>query len=441
MSGLDDMKAALEKKLDERRAIHVERTEKESADFRAVLMSGIKIPPPSELTRRVDALGSNWNKTESVLPRTTGLVEISGSAGLKKIDETFSQLFELHSFYSTDRLAYPTVYSTTLEDFYTPMLESYDVSQTTLQEIRNQSVEEAKIVAREKGGGVWGYNLPGKGAYLNGWLFTYNKNIPPLEALSNPELAPKIAVIAIHEKLGHGFLAAYSTLGEVKTRLGLDRIELAHRFGLREAEDPVSSLRTEQHSLIFNASQFLEEGWATWLETFMGVVLFKFGDHPNHSFKAIKAAINSIPEYVPQRKEIVDKLLASMLTIFGEYRVSPEDLLTATLTLEAMGGAFQDELGQPLRYAIGERMMVQAAQNLGPLCVPYAALIAANVTFDLASLGLSDLKHLLTSDPRLNPNARLAAISRLQLTERNNVRELASRASEELNFSIPPEIK
>ena len=36
MSGLDDMKAALEKKLDERRAIHVERTEKESADFRAV---------------------------------------------------------------------------------------------------------------------------------------------------------------------------------------------------------------------------------------------------------------------------------------------------------------------------------------------------------------------------------------------------------------------
>ena len=150
MSGLDDMKAALEKKLDERRAIHVERTEKESADFRAVLMSGIKIPPPSELTRRVDALGSNWNKTESVLPRTTGLVEISGSAGLKKIDETFSQLFELHSFYSTDRLAYPTVYSTTLEDFYTPMLESYDVSQTTLQEIRNQSVEEAKIVAREK---------------------------------------------------------------------------------------------------------------------------------------------------------------------------------------------------------------------------------------------------------------------------------------------------
>ena len=441
MSGLDDMKAALEKKLDQRRSLHIERTEREAADFRAVLAREIKIPLPPDLFQRVETLGAHWTAPESTMPHIPALVEMSGTARLKELDEAFSHLFSLRSYYHTDRLAYPTVYCENLEEFFIPMLESLDASPTTHQEALNELVEDAQQTARERGGGILGYNLPGKGAFLNGWLLTYKTNIPPHEAFTRPDLANRIYETAIHEKLGHGFLFAYSALGQVKTRLGLDSIELANRFGLRDADDPASTLRRAQNNLIFNSSQLLEEGWSTWLETFMGVKVLKFGVHPRHEFKRVVDAIKSIPSNQPHRKEIIDNLLGALALIFGEDEVDPQLLLKATLILESAGENFAEMLGQPLRYAVGELMMVQAGLNLGPMCAPYAALIAANVTFDLNTVGLTDLQLLLNGDPRLNPDARLAAISRLKLKEQNDVRALASLASESLNFSSPPEIK
>ena len=443
MSGLDDMKAALDKKLDERRASHVERTEQEAADYRAVLMNEIKIPLPSDLSRRVDALGSNWAKTESVLPRVPGLVDISGSNRLKEMDDAFSQLFGLRAYYQTDRLAYPTVYTETLEEFFSPMFESLDASRSTHEVVLQQEIKEAKELAEKSNGdsGTFGYCVPGRGAFLNGWLVSFNQNITPRQAFSNPQLANEIYKIAIHEKLGHGFLAEYSALGQIKSRLGLDSIELANRFGLRTADDPASTLRIVQSNLIFSASRLLEEGYATWLESFMGTHVLRDGVHPKHKIQPTIEAIHNLPENIPDHTKWINILLASLDAILGEDEVEPRIILEATKYLEMFGDLSQKPMTQPLCYAAGELIMMQAERNLGPLCVPYAALIAANITFDLTSVGVTDLQMLINSDPRLNPDARLAAISRLKLKEKNNIHELASLVSEKLNFSCPAEIK
>jgi hypothetical protein len=85
--------------------------------------------------------------------------------------------------------------------------------------------------------------------------------------------------------------------------------------------------------------------------------------------------------------------------------------------------------------------MSQAEHNLGPLCVPYAALIAAYVTFDPASMGRIDLEDALNTNERFNPNVRMAALSRLKLNDKNSVSELTSRAASELSFSIPAELR
>ena len=115
------------------------------------------------------------------------------------------------------------------------------------------------------------------------------------------------------------------------------------------------------------------------------------------------------------------------------------------LLLDNVKGPLDDQLaeklGQPLRYILGELLFCQAEENLGPKCVPYAALIAANVTLDPAQMGLSDLSTLLKGDARLNPNARMAAISRLKLQQKDDVRDMAKMVSAQLSFSVPKELQ
>jgi hypothetical protein len=121
------------------------------------------------------------------------------------------------------------------------------------------------------------------------------------------------------------------------------------------------------------------------------------------------------------------------------------DLHKAVLAIDVLGNDleehFQSTLGQPLEYAVGELILMQSENNLGARCVPFAVLVAANLTFDLSEISLVDLSALMQNDLRLNPDARLAVLSRLRLGEKNSVSELAESAAAKFSFSVPPELK
>ncbi len=440
MSGLDDMMAGFQKDLEARRARHEAQVEREATDLREVILREIQLPPMPDLSRRVTDLGQNWQKPTVSAP-IHSQVDMSGLGKLRELDEAFNGFFKLQSYFSTNRLAYPTKYCETLEEFFRPMVESSDYSEQAREQELAEMVADAIETAKKHGGGTMGYNMPGKGAYVNGWLLAYRSGLTPRQALDNPQLLNDIYETAIHEKLGHGFLFAYSALGAVKTRLGLERIELAQRFGRREVDDPLYSLRMQQHGLIFNTSQFLEEGWSTWLETFMGAGILKSCSHPRHDVNKIVQAIKSLPSDQPNRQEVIETLLTAMVILFGEEDQDPGVVLKAILVMESCGGSFGSQLKQPLRYALGEMLFLQAEANLGAVCVPYAALIAGNVTFDPASMGITDLKMLLNSHPRLNPDARMALISRCGLAEKNNVPLMAEKIASLLSISAPAELK
>ena len=85
--------------------------------------------------------------------------------------------------------------------------------------------------------------------------------------------------------------------------------------------------------------------------------------------------------------------------------------------------------------------MSQVEANMGSACVPYVALIAANVNFNFEKISLTDLASLLVNDPSLHPDARLAALSRIKLKQKGSISELAQRAQAELSFSVPQAIK
>lgn len=442
MSNMDDLKTSFEKKLDAQYAAHSARLEQDLAELRASLLRAYNPVPLPEAPRRAAQMAATW--AAPAASPLNGLVELSGSSKLKEVDDAFLQLFILGAYYPTNRLAYPTVYCETLAEFFSPQLEQLNLSSQARQAVLKDMIADAEQTAREHGG-ILGYNLPGKGAYLNGWLFAYNTQVPASQVFAHPALARRVYETAIHEKLGHGFLFGYSALGQVKIRLGLGQAEIARRFDLRTVDDPLASLRNAQAGLVFQVSQLLEEGWATWLEMYLGAALAGEKHQPRYSLPQVLAVIQALPAELPGRETIQQSLLTALLLLFGEDETPMAALRDAVIFFDFQSAQldefFGQHLGQPLRYVIGELLFSQAQANLGAQCLPYAALIAANLSFDPAGLGLNDLADLLTKDPRLNPDVRLAALSRMKLREKNNIQHLARQAAAELSISIPSEFK
>jgi len=167
---------------------------------------------------------------------------------------------------------------------------------------------------------------------------------------------------------------------------------------------------------------------------------FNSGEHPAHQLDQMMAAIDRLP--------FEDRNMAwnSAAYILGEHtEISFEGLGQAIENLRVIDNKYSDFftslLHQPLRYVFGEQLCIQCERNLGLECVPYAVLIAANIDFDPAKVSLADLDVLLHSEPRLNPDTRLAAISRIKLATPGDINELAERVHSELSLSIPPELR
>ena len=446
MPTLDELKASFRGKLDQQQAEHAARLQAEVQALRQRLLGAVPPSLPADLKRRLQQAPQSLPAASPPAWRAPALFDMGQMDQLKQLDGAFWEHFGLGRHLRRERLGYPTVYCETLDEFYTPLVEMQDLSPQRRAEQLQAMIQQAQEMAEQsQGGGTFGFNLSGRGCYLNGWLFVYGQAIPPRRALEDHQVLTAILGTAAHEKLGHGFLDLYTALGGVKTRLGLGLVEVAAKFGLRPADDPLSSLRLAQHNLLFHASQYLEEGWATWVEYYLAERLLGGAPHPHHSLERIWAAIETLPADLPERQGAQEALRASLAVLFGEEDQPAELMHTAVRLLEGLGSQldehFMQAIHQPLRYAAGELLFAQAEHNQGALCAPYTAIIAANLTFDPAQISLNDLASLLAGDPRLNPDTRLACLSRLRLASPDSVAELARRAEAELSLSVPPELK
>jgi hypothetical protein len=444
---MDDKRSDFENKLDELHRKHDTTLDADLSTLREQFERAVKPALPADISRRVEGFDQRAINSFQAQPTTMtqALVNIQDSGPLKGLDLRFTGLFNLGQYYSTTLLDYPTVFCETLEEFFTPFLIDLDLSTQARQTELKRLVIEAEENAKDQGGGIFGVNFPGRGCYLNGWLFVYGQAISAQVALQDKKILLRVLAVAAHEKLGHGFLSAYSALGAVKNRMGLTTVDLANHFGLHPVDEPTWRLRHDQAMLLFQASQLLEEGWASWIEAYMARQLGGTPLGPRYSMQAVLNAIHGLPETLSDRESLQQLLLGSLELLFNEERSSLPELHQAVMVIEKAGDAldpyFGPILGQPLRYAIGSLLMIQAEVNQGAGCMPYMALIAANLTFDPNQISLSDLRELLGSDPRLNPDARMAALSQVRLKQPNDIKSLAQIAEMELSFSVPKELK
>ena len=385
-------------------------------------------------------------------------VALGNAEVLQRLDAIMWQSFDLaRIFHGAPLGQYPVIYCETLEEFFTPILADADVSDSTREEVLAAYVADAKAHAEESGGGIFGVNLPGRGCYVNGWLFGFAHGTSPRAALQDPEVFPSIMETVCHEKLGHGFIAALTAVGQEKTQLGLWRFDWARKFNLRTVDSPRSSLLAQKHNLVFAASKFTEEGWATWIEQIMGWLTAQHGlvdsdqeparPEAKYTLEEVARLLDVLQSRVPheQRPAVARFAQATQLLLVN---TDPEAMHALSPAIQVwqqeaqlFDEIFAETFGQSTLYVLGYLLFRRLEAHLGWQNLPCAVAIAGNVTYDLESISLVDLATLLSSDPRLNVDARLALLGTLQLQVGQGPAELARLAREELNLAVPEGIR
>lgn len=376
-------------------------------------------------------------------------IDLTTSNDLNRIDREFTKLFNQDSCFPEGFFSYPIVFCETLEEFYSNVYQNEKLSATNRADLIRSAVKYA-----EHGNEcVYGVNLPGSGCYINGWVFGKKYNLDPRVVLNHPVIFMDIARTAIHEKLGHGFLKLASQIGRTVNSLGFQLIEIANRFSKETYTDIMDSVRYEQHKVLFTSSTFLEEGWSTWIESFLSHHLYG-STHPRYTLEQWNAAIDKggIRRFFPTiQQEIKDQSEVLLKTGGTESEETGERNSRKTINPSAIHNAMtffcekesqiqshlKTNLGQPLRYVFGQLLMSQVEEKCGALCVPHAAVIAGNIKFDLESLGVADLAKLVSTDPMANANTRLAMISQIEIPKKNDIPAFARLIEEELNIPVP----
>lgn len=387
-------------------------------------------------------------------------IALDGKPALKQLDRLFAAEFDLDRYFPDHQLGnYPTVYAETLEEFYQPYLDVMDASDSTKEAVMSRLKAQAEEEAEEGRGGVFGIFWPGRGCYVNGWLFAHaataaskgERSISPREALSDPQILPRIMATTVHEKQGHGFISEMTALGEEKQRLGVWRYDVARRFDLRAVDTPAGALLEQKEAVVYQSSQLLEEGWSTWIEDYMmarwATLNGRPEPEPRYTLEQAWNLLSGLERDAenPATKAAVRDILTGLRAVFLAEEPALEDIHRAVLVFhrhdDTVDETFSYNVGRPFEYVVGYLLLRKMEARLGALCLPYAVIIAANVTYGLEEIAASDLQHLVARNSRVNADARLAQLSLLDLEQKGDVKELAGRAHEELNLAVPSSLQ
>lgn len=382
-----------------------------------------------ELTARLESRGASL--------RFMG--ELSLRHEMPRLGRTFLRVFDLHERLDRAAAFLPVVLCETLDEFILARLERYHLSEALRRAELTRLKAEDEALARA-GGGTLGVYLSGRGSLLNGWYLNYGQAGRPRDLLraASPQM-PVILRTAVHEALGHGFLAEFSALGREHQAAGIQDWEYARRYQTRAADTAEERLRLVKLNLAFGASTLLEEGWATWMADLWTPALLGRPRQPRYTLARVWEAAARFPGPARWRQAFY----AALHQLFLQPPADREDLWWTVRFLQAfaLDWEFTLGLGQPLAYVLGSLLLDQLEAQVGLWQVPAAVLIAANVTLGLDRTSAADLETLLGQSTTFNPDWRLAAFSTLPLPPPATLAAVRTAAEDKLSLAIPPELR
>ena len=392
-----------------------------------------------ELKPEDDFLDDDWGRF------VHSKVDLYQGVELKEVDGWFDDMFGISRHFKGENLDYPTFFCETLEEFFEPHVRHLAISSSRKELLVERMSREAEELARKGRGGIYGVNWPGDGCYLNGWLFAYPNTGSVRAALNDPDKLPSIVSVVAHEKLGHGFLSEFTTLGKDRERIQLSRYKIADRFDIRLSDSPEEILLREKWEMLFISSMYAEEGYATWVEAKMLEALTGEPHRPYHAgavMKLLDLMVRSSDE-----KELSDFLKSvkkSVALLLEPVVAGPKELLKAAVILEQaepiLERFFSRTFGQPPRYVLGYLIIERTEELFGARLVPYVLSIVYNVDYDLGRIANADLGRVLQREPRMNINARALQMLTLPRSAGASIEDLCNHAHELLSFAVPANV-
>ena len=292
------------------------------------------------------------------------------------------------------------------------------------------------------------FHIPGRSTLINPSHYEKKYGVNGLNNHNQRAWAHVVSDVAM-ERWGWGFLLEYTSLGRQAGAAGIWPAMLAYRARLPyEDQHALEMAQAIHHKWIL-----LKTGWLDWVWQY---VMFKahrpvgqLVDHPRpgRMFELLMKIQNLFPLriYPFGVKLSVRGLVDLVKYIFLEQaEIVPKVSQQVIIQLQDLCLQHDEKARQlvdlPLSRILGRLYFSWLENQIGILSTPYAALIAAHgPQLDLASLSAEQFLEYINKDPRHNPDARLAMLSKLDARVKYNPRSMFTAAWERLKLEGPRE--
>lgn len=259
---------------------------------------------------------------------------------------------------------------------------------------------------------------------------------------------------AASERWGHGFLERYSPWGQDICSPDLARIHLLRRMGVEIRPSPTQA----REAALAESALFTSAGWADWIGAHLArrVRMPENAQPPQGTTRLtltqIWEALKRLSRLIPLSTWILilgntpivglDRILDNVsetlrwlfMTTSWEGKLANRHmrrLQRIALTLEPLA---QKHLNFSLQRALSHTTLNKVEAHLGPMLVPYAVLLAANLDFEEEQPAES-IRAWLEEDVWQNVDARLIMLTKLDRSVKHDVTTLMSTAVHALGLA------
>lgn len=298
-------------------------------------------------------------------------------------------------------------------------------------------------------------HLPGIGTYVNGWQLL-GEHDDLSEAWQDDKTLRRAVKAVASERWGHGFIERYTAWGEDLHEMNLDALYLIQRL---ELPPPRNEALFEKSKAMSEGAIITTAGWARWIGEYLarrtrapGSVPLDDGSQMDLSqfWNALQRLLRVVP--LESWAEILGTPVPGLDRLFQGFKETLNWLLLNTdmdfqivnrcvrrcqRTVTSPKLQDRHELGISLPDRLTQMMFNNVEARLGVMPVPYAVLIAANVSFD-PRWSASEIRRWIDGDARQNIDTRLMMLARMDTSVKHNVSTLVSTAVHSLGMR-PPE--
>lgn len=296
-------------------------------------------------------------------------------------------------------------------------------------------------------------HIPQQGTYLNVWQLS-NGHSGSLDQLLEHTHTLRRAVNSVTaERWGHGFIEAYTEWGKDLHEADLGAFHLARRLALSINKSAAAA----QEAVMSESAMFTTSGWSQWIGEYLAqwaksnrgaetteknrqLRLSQLWDALKRLFRVVPlelwAAILGTP--IPGLDRLIRGVseTLSWLLLNTELESDITNWHMRRMQRVALAAKpYETYLGDiSIQQMLSQAILGKVEAHLGPMLVPYAVLLAANLDFS-DQRDAEDLRKWLDADVWQNVDARLVMLTKLDSSVKHNVTTLMSTAVHELGLA------